>query len=66
MGYDIDKMIENAKSGNAKELLRNMSDKDAQKIKEILADKEAAQKLLASEQAQKILEMLKRGGIIGG
>lgn len=66
MGYDIDKMIEKAKSGNAKELLSNMSDKDAQKIKEILADKEAAQKLLASEQAQKILEMLKRGGIIGG
>lgn len=66
MGYDMDKIIEKARKGETKELLNNMSEADAQKIKNILNDKEACQQLLNSAQAQKILEMLKRGGIIGG
>lgn len=66
MGYDMDKIIEKARKGQAKELLDNMSEADAQKIKGLLNDKEACEKLLNSTQAQKILEMLKRGGMLGG
>lgn len=66
MGYDMDKIIEQARKGNTKELLNNIKQSDAEKIKGILNDKEACQRLLDSEQAKKILEMLKRGGVIGG
>ncbi len=66
MDYDIDKIVEQARKGNTKELLSGMKEADAQKIKNILNDKDACQQLLQSEQAKKILEMLKRGGIIGG
>lgn len=66
MGFDIDKMIESAKKGNTDELFNNISPADAQKIKNILSDKEATEKLLNSARAQKLMEMLKKGGIIGG
>ncbi len=66
MGYDMDKIIESAKKGKTDELLKNVSPDQAKKINEILSDREAAEKLLNSAKAQKIMEMLKRGGIIGG
>ena len=62
MDYDMDKMIEKAKRGEAKELFNSIPAADAQKIKGLLNDKEACEKLLNSAQAQKILEMLKKGG----
>lgn len=62
MDYDMDKMIEKAKRGQAKELFDSIPAADTQKIKEILRDKEACEKLLNSAQAQKILEMLGKGG----
>ena len=65
MGVDIEKMIEIAKKGEAEKLLNSLNKSDSEKIKKLLADKEATQKLLSSEQAKKIIEMLKRGGMGG-
>ena len=65
MGYDIDKMIESAKKGDAEKLLASLKENDAKRIKQLISDKEATEKLLGSEQAKKIMEMLKRGGLGG-
>lgn len=65
MGYDIEKMIESAKKGETEKLLSSLSDSDAKRIKQLINDKEATAKLLGSEQAKKIMEMLKRGGLGG-
>lgn len=65
MGYDIEKMIENAKKGDTEKLLSSLSQSDAKRLKELIADKEATAKILESEQAKKIMEMLKRGGMGG-
>ncbi len=65
MGYDIEKMIENAKKGETDKILNSLSKSDAERFKQIISDKEATQKLLGSEQAKKLLEMLKRGGMGG-
>ncbi len=65
MGYDIEKIIQSAKNGDTEKLLGSLNEKDAKKFKELISDKEATKKLLESEQAKKIMEMLKRGGIGG-
>ncbi len=65
MGYDIEKMIESAKKGETDKILNSLSKSDAERFKQLIADKEATQKLLGSEQAKKLLEMLKRGGLGG-
>lgn len=65
MGYDIEKMIESAKKGDTDTLLNSLSKSDAERFKQLIADKEATKKLLGSEQAKKLLEMLKRGGMSG-
>jgi hypothetical protein len=65
MGYDIDKMIESAKKGDTEKLLASLNENDAKRIKQLISDKEATEKLLGSEQAKKIMEMLKRGGLGG-
>ncbi len=62
MDYDMDKIIEKARRGETKELFDNIPAEHAQKIKGLLNDKEACEKMLNSPQAQKILEMLKKGG----
>ncbi len=65
MGYDIEKMIESAKKGDTEKLLGSLNQNDAKRFKELIADKEATEKLLKSEQAKKIMELLKRGGMGG-
>ncbi len=53
------KSIENsAKSGDYSQLLKNVSPEDAKKIQSILNDKSATEKILASEQAQAIINKL--------
>lgn len=65
MGYDIEKLIENAKKGETDKLLSNLNKADAERFKKLIADKEATKRLLESDQAKKIMEMLKRGGMGG-
>lgn len=65
MGYDIEKLIENAKKGETDKLLSGLNKADAERFKKLIADKEATKRLLESDQAKKIMEMLKRGGMGG-
>ena len=65
MGYDIEKLIESAKKGDTEKLLGSLNESDAKRFKQLISDKEATAKLLGSEQAKKIMEMLKRGGMSG-
>ncbi|MBR2042801.1 MAG: hypothetical protein IJ946_00510 [Clostridia bacterium] len=66
MEYNIDTIIEKARSGNAQELMKSLKEEDVKRIKGLLQNEEACKQLLKSEQAKKLMEMLKRGGMIGG
>lgn len=56
------KTIENAaKQGKPQELMNKLSDKDKQKINEILSDKQRLNEILSSPQAASILKILKGG-----
>lgn len=46
------------KEGNIENLLGNLKQEDAQKIKKILSDKGMANKILATPQAQKLIQKL--------
>lgn len=63
MDYNMDKIIERAKKGQINELLDGLSQSDSEKIRALLRDKEACERLINSPKAQKILEMLNRGGM---
>ena len=51
-------ITENAKNGDIQKLLSNMDGKQAEKVKNILNDREKAEKLLSSPQAQALIKKL--------
>jgi len=53
--------INQLKSGGAEKMISRLSDEDKQKLVNTLSDKEAMEKLLASPQAKKLMELFKRG-----
>lgn len=56
------KALENAaKSGNADALVKNLSEKEKEKLNQILSDKSELERLLKSPQAQMLLKMLSGG-----
>ena len=56
------KALENAaKSGNADALVKNLSEKEKEKLNQILSDKSELARLLKSPQAQMLLKMLSGG-----
>lgn len=57
---NFDEIIDNIKSKKSNEetqeyLMKNLSSKQSQKLKEILSDKEAVKKLLSTPKAQELL-----------
>lgn len=52
------KTIEAAKKGNAKELMKNLSNEDKEKLNSILNDKQAIESILKSPQAAAIMKII--------
>jgi len=52
------KTIEAAKKGNAKELIKNLSNEDKEKLNSILNDKNAIESILKSPQAAALLKII--------
>ncbi len=55
-----------ASRNNAQDILNSLSPADAEKVKEILNDKNKLNSLLSSEDAKKILKMFMNGGKSNG
>ena len=58
LGQSPQTITENAKNGDILKLLSNMDGKQAEKVKNILNDREKAEKLLSSPQAQALIKKL--------
>lgn len=61
LGTNPDALKDEAKSGDLAKLLGNMSANDATKLQQVLSDKDAANKLLSTPQAQILLQKLMGG-----
>lgn len=58
LGENPDKLKANIQNGDMSKMLNNMDKKQADKIQEILNDKEKTEKLLSTPQAQALLKKL--------
>ena len=58
LGENPEKLKQNMQNGDMSKVLNNMSPKQANKINEILNDKEKTEKLLKTPQAQALLKKL--------
>lgn len=58
LGVDQSTITEAMNSGSTEKLMSALSPQDAAKLKSILSDKAATQKLLQSEQVQKLIKKL--------
>lgn len=58
LGTDSEKLKSAASKGKISDLLKNLGSKEAQKVTNILSDKEATKKLLSTPKAQQLLKKL--------
>lgn len=58
LGKSPEELQKANESGNVENLLGNLNPNDAQKIQKILADKNAANKILSTPQAQSLIKKL--------
>lgn len=58
LGENPDKLKANIQSGDMSKMLNNIDKKQADKIQEVLGDKEKTEKLLSTPQAQALLKKL--------
>ncbi len=58
LGKNPEELKSAAQNGNLNNLLGNLNPNDSQKIQKVLSDKDAANKLLSSPQAQKLIKKL--------
>lgn len=58
LGESPDKLKANMQNGDMSKMLNNMDKKQAEKVQEILSDKEKTEKLLSTPQAQALLKKL--------
>lgn len=58
LGKDPQDLKNAVQSGNFQNIFANLDSADAQKIEQMLSDKNAASKLLSSEQAQQMIKNL--------
>ena len=58
LGKSPEELKKASETGNVENLLGNLNPNDAQKIKKILADKNAANKILSTPQAQSLIKKL--------
>lgn len=61
LGTNPDTLKSEAQSGELSKLLGNMSSNDAAKLQQVLSDKDAANRLLSTPQAQMLLQKLMGG-----
>ena len=61
LGVDKATLSDAANSGSADKLLSALSPQDAEKLRSMLSDKAATQKLLQSERVQKLIKKLSEG-----
>lgn len=70
--FDIEKALNSAgtvdedtvkrlKEGGAEKIISRLSDEDKQKLVNTLSDKESVEKILATPQAKRLMELFKRG-----
>ena len=60
--YDINELLKTTKSGKPEDLLKKLSKEDAEKIKNVLANKELTEKLLNSAKAQELIKKFMKEG----
>lgn len=58
---NIQEMVDKAKNGQLTDLMSKLSAQDAEKLNNILKDKDMTAKLLATPQAQQLLKLFKKG-----
>ena len=56
LGTSPEELKKSAESGNISSLLKNMNPQDAEKIQNVLSDKNAAEKLLSTAKAKELLK----------
>lgn len=56
LGKNPEEIKNAAKNGNIKSVLSNLSSKDAKNIEKIVTDKNLAEKLLSTKEAQKLVK----------
>ncbi|MBQ2705024.1 MAG: hypothetical protein IJF58_05695 [Clostridia bacterium] len=61
LGVDESAITDAMSSGSTEKLLSALSPQDAMKLKSLLSDKAATQKLMQSEQVQKLIKKLSEG-----
>jgi len=61
LGVDESTITDAMSSGSTEKLLSALSPQDAMKLKSVLSDKAATQKLMQSEQVQKLIKKLSEG-----
>ncbi len=62
LGMSPEELKQGAAEGQLSELIRGMDPVDAQNLQRVLGDREAAQKILDSPQAQELMKRLKLNG----
>lgn len=58
LGSNPQKLKKDVQSGNINEIVKNLNPKDAEKIKKVLSDKNAASGILSMPKAKKLLKDL--------
>lgn len=58
---EMQKLIDDAKAGKADDIMKNLSQKDAEKVKNLLNDEDSLKKLLATPQAKQLLKLFTKG-----
>lgn len=59
---NMQELINRAKNGQVEDLLSKLKPEESAKLQEILSDKEATNRLLATPQAQQLLKLFVKGG----
>ena len=60
--YDINELLKASGSGKAEDILKKLSKEDAEKIKNVLTNKELTEKLLNSAKAQELIKKFMKEG----
>lgn len=61
LGVDKENLKKSVQSGDISKAINNLDPKDANRLQKVLSDKEAAQKLLSTPQAQQLLKKFVEG-----
>lgn len=60
--YNINELLSVTKSGKPEDLFKKLTPEDAARVKKVLANKELTEKILNSQQAQKLIKSFMKDG----